>query len=198
MKQIVLFLTLVFSVALSAQNSYNLVQPTDSTYRVDVIKQNGDGIEYKIPGIEVDSATLVNIAMQDIQQNFEREGLRMRQAQVHNLDARRLTALLIKDLNVNYYAANNINEQFQGDWIFRNSDGKRTLFELKGVRLSDLESEVPPAEQPRIRFKSRTAFTTIGLLGKDDLIEWYLDTNQSERLRFFAETEAGRPVLTKR
>ena len=198
MKQIFFFLTLVFSGALSAQNSYNLVQPTDSTYRVDVIKQNGDGIEYTIPGIEVDSATLVNIAMQDIQQNFEREGLRMRQAQVHNLDARRLTALLIKDLNVNYYAANNINEQFQGDWIFRNSDGKRTLFELKGVRLSDLESEVPPAEQPRIRFKSRTAFTTIGLLEKDDLIEWYLDTNQSERLRFFAETEAGRLVLTKR
>ena len=198
MKQIVLFLMLVFSLALFAQNSYNLVQPTDSTYRVDVVKQNGDGIEYKIPGIEVDSATLVNIAMQDIQQNFEREGLRMRQAQVHNLDARRLTALLIKDLNVNYYAANNINEQFQGDWIFRNSDAKRTLFELKGVRLSDLENKVPPAEQPRIRFKSRTAFTTIGLLEKDDLIEWYLDTNQSERLRFFAETEAGRLVLTKR
>lgn len=196
-KYLFLVLLSVVGYSLAAQAKYQIESPTDSTYRIDVLQSNADGVEYTIPGVEVDSVQAINIAFQAIESNFQREGLRQRQATVHSLEARRLANEINKRFGVNYYVNNGIAEQYQGTWVYV-LDGKKIVLDLKGRRLLDPTSDLDPGDQPSVRFKSRSTFEVIGLAkDADAVVPFYLDID-SDRPRFIGEVDGVRAVLIKR
>ena len=187
----ILFLILfsaIFFLEATAQTKFQIVEVTDSTYRVDQINENGDGIEYTIPGIELDSTSLVNAAFQEVERNFEMQGYRQTQANVHNVDARRLMQEVNRALNANYYANNTIAEQFQGDWVLVAEDRKK--IELKNRRFLDGEQFYVA------RFKSRSSFETVGMFEDELVLEWY-KVNRDDRIIFIAEYKGNLIRLVK-